>query len=48
MMFRKKTLSAITNVIFLDASCTQATLSVHWEGLRVRSIVDLAPSAFLA
>jgi len=35
-------------VIFLDVSWSQATLLVRWGGLGVKSIVDLAPSAFLA
>jgi len=45
---QRKTLFSITNVHFGDNSWIQATLPVHWGGLGVRSIVDLAPSAFRA
>jgi len=44
----QRTLSAITHVVFLDTSWTQATLPVRWGGLGVKSMVDLAPRAFLA
>jgi len=45
---QRNTLSAITNIHFSDNSWIQATLPVCWGGPGVRSIVDLAPSAFIA
>jgi len=45
---QRKTLSSITNVRFGHNSWILATILVCWGGLGVRSVVDLAPSAFLA
>jgi len=44
----RESLSATLNVDLSDDRWTQASLPVRWGGLGVRSVVSLAPSAYLA
>lgn len=44
----RDSLSAILNVDLSDNRWSQASLPVRWGGLGVRSVVSLAPSAYLA
>lgn len=44
----RESLSATLNVDLNDVRWTQASLPVRWGGLGVRSVVSLAPSAYLA
>jgi len=45
---QRDTLTKIINVDLSDTSWSQANLHVRWGGVGVRSLDDLAPSAFLA
>jgi len=45
---QRDTFSDILNVELTDTSWSQASLPVHWGCVGVRSLVALAPSAFLA
>jgi len=44
----RSTLANIINVQLSDSSWSQASLPVRWGGVGVRSLLDLAPSAFLS
>jgi len=45
---QREMLSTLVNIHITDVSWAQASLPVRWGGVGVRSITDLAPSAFLA
>jgi len=47
-VLQRRTISDLLNINLSNASCIQATLPVQWGGVGVRSVADLAPSAFLA
>jgi len=44
----REILSTLVNIHLTDVSSAQASFPVRWGGVGVRSITDLAPSAFLA